>query len=356
MIKEKQLTAMMINAIAVKMLMTFPRSLFENCGNSVWLAVILSTVAVYGMVWIIGRMYTSDKSLVGLSEQLGGKGLKIAVGTAVFIILSLNLVSVLRIFPEIIRLVLLQQTYTEVIGLAFLAVIVIGAACGIEAIARVHSFFIPIAAGAFGVFLLMLIPNLSISKLFPILGKGISSLFLKGSSAISVFNDILLMNILIPYTNLGVNYKKAGLRSVIFGGICCLLIVLFYGMIYVYPTSAELLIPVYQLERVINLGDFFSRLEALFQFIWSISILLYAIMYICTLSLLWKETFDLSHSKPLIVPITLLLASLAALPRSVNGMIEIERIIAKWNYIPSFLIILIIGIVSCETFMGKDKK
>ena len=77
-------------------------------------------------------------------------------------------------------------------------------------------------------------------------------------------------------------------------------------------------------------------------------------MYVCVLSLVWKETFDLSHSKPLISPIIVFMAGIATIPVSLDKMIEIERIIAQWNFIPALLIPLIVagiyGIVSHETF------
>ena len=354
MITRKQLTAMMINAIVVKMLITFPRALFEFCGNAAWMTMVYAPIVAFCLFWVTKKLYISEKSVIGKAEQLGGKWLKIVVGLLVFVVLSLNILSVVRIFPEIIRLVLLQSTFVEIIALAFIFVIILGALCGIDSIARVHEFFLPVAGIAFVAFLLMLIPNLNPENLFPIFGEGIYNITVKGSVSLAVFNDLLLLNVLIPYTKTSEIYAKAGMRAIITGGIYCFFVILFYAMSYAYPSSTKLIIPIYQLERVINLGDFFSRLESIFQFIWSISILLYTIMYVCVLSLVWKETFDLSHSKPLISPIIVFIAGIATIPVSLDKMIEIERIIAQWNFIPALLIPLIVagiyGIVSHETF------
>ncbi len=355
MITRKQLTAMMINAIVVKMLITFPTALFEYCGNAAWLAVIYATAVAYGLFCVIRRVHITKASVIGVAEKIGGLPLKIAVGTAVFLVLSLNILSIIRTFPEIIRLVLLQKTYVEIIGTVFVLAIIFGASCGIEAIARVHEFFLPVAGVVLFAFIIMLLPDFEPKNILPFFGEGIYDILTKGSSCMYVFTDVLALNILIPYTKDLDSYKKSGSRAIIIGGACCFLILLAYGMCYVYPASANFIIPVYQLERLINLSDFFSRLEALFQFIWSISILLYTVMHITVLSKVWKETFNLRHSKPLIAPISIMLVGAAIIPKALDNMIRWERWIAAWIFIPAFLIPVIIGIVSRETIRKKTR-
>ena len=164
-----------------------------------------------------------------------------------------------------------------------------------------------------------------------------------GLSTLSIFSDLLMLNILIPFAKDPDDWKGAGNKSIIIGGICASLIFLAYGMCYAYPASSEFIVPIYQLERLINLSDFFSRLETVFQFIWSISILLYSSMYLAVLGETWRESFGLHHVKPLCAPITLTLIGVALIPDSLNDAIFWDGLINRWVYIPAFAIPIIIG-------------
>ncbi|MDD6762743.1 MAG: GerAB/ArcD/ProY family transporter [Clostridiales bacterium] len=346
MLSKKQLVAITINAITVKMLITYPRALFVLCGNAAWINVIYCTLAAVLIFFVNRLVYKYDYNVIELAEMTGGKFLKIITGIVVFIVLGLNFFSILRIFPEMIRLVLLQNTYLEVIVLSFVAALVIGAYCGIEAIGRAHTIFIPLAGIVFTIFIVLLIPSFKIENIFPILGNGPYNIFIKGISSLSIFSDLLMLNILIPHMKNVEYYRSAGNKSVWIGGAFVFLIVVAYSMSYVYPVSANFLAPVYQLERLINLSDFFSRFEAVFQFIWSVSILLYGSLYLEVLSEVWKESFGLKFSKPLIIPIITVLTGAILLPNSLNNMIIWEYIINKWIYIPALAIPIIIAVTA----------
>ncbi len=345
MLTNKQLSSITINAILVKMIMTFPRDLFTYCANAAWLGAIYATAVALGLFSITKKLYRTRDNVISAADKVGGAPLRIITGLLVFIVLAINFVDIIRVFPEIIRLVLLQKTYVEIIGTVFIFTIILGAWCGIESIARVHRIFLPIASIVFIAFIICLLGDFHAQNLLPIFGKGIKPIFIEGLRSVSLFADLLLLNILIPYMKETEAFRKAGTKSILIGGGCSIVIFLAYGLCYVYPASSEFIVPIYQLERLVNLSDFFSRLEALFQFIWSISILLYSTLYLAVLAEVWRESFDLKHTKPLVAPIIIMLAGVCSLPTSLNDMIYYEGIINKWLYVPAFLIPIVIGIM-----------
>ena len=343
---KKQLTLITANAITVKMLMTYPRAFILISGNAAWIISLYCTLIAAALFMLIRRFYGINKNVIEIADDTGGAWLRIVTGIAVFVLMALNLMSLIRIFPEIIKLVLLQKTYVELIGLAFLAVLVLGARCGIESIGRVHGIFIPIAGVIFLIFILLLIPEFNTEAAAPILGKGVFSVFGEGISGLSLFSDLLLLNLLLPHSENLDAYKKSGTKGIIFGGLCASVIVGAYCLSYVYPVSEIFYIPVYQLERLINLSSFFSRFEAVFQFIWTISIMLYGSLYFAVLADVWKLTFRLKESAPLLSPIAVLLVGAAMFSKSMSDMVDVEFSIMKWIYIPALFIPLIFGIVS----------
>ncbi len=346
MLTKKQLSTIMINAITVKMLMTYPHELVSICGNAAWINMIYCVLLALLLFVLTCTVYKSNCNVIDLSYKMGGRLLRMVVGSAVIVVMGLNILSLVRIFPEIIRLVLLQRTYVEIVGTVFMVALIIGARNGIEAIARVHAVFIPIAGIVFAVFIAMLIPSFKLDNIFPIFGKGYFNMFVKGISGISVFSDLLLLNILLSRCDNFEEYKQTGIKAVLISGVSVVMIVSAYCLSYEYPASLKYIAPVYQLERLIYLSNFFSRFEAFFQFVWTISIMLYGSLYLSVIAEVWKTSFDLKSSKPLIMAIAASLIGIAVSPASLNDMIRWESIINKWIFIPAFAIPILIGIAA----------
>lgn len=359
MLSRKQVTLITINATVAKMLLTYPQVFFELCGNAAWISAVFCMVLAIILFGFIRITYISKYNVIELAYRIGGRYARGIVGVAVFSILCANVFSIMRIFPEIVRIVLLQGTYVEAIGIVFVATLILGAMSGLSAIGRVHELFVPIAGVIFAFFIILLLPSYRIDNIFPVFGTGIYNVFVKGISVLSIFADLLMLNILIPKTESLSVYKKSGTKAIIIGGICIIMILISYGFAYTYPASTKFIAPVYQLERLIHLTNFFSRFEAIFHFVWSVSILLYGSLYISMLALTWQMTFGLKHHKPLIVPITAILAGASVVPASLADMINIEVFINKWIYIPAFAIPIIVSLiyktknVSRETSEGK---
>ena len=335
---------MLINAVTAKMLITFPHNIIVVCKNAAWISsiyIVLLAALLFGLICMV---YSSDKNVIELAEKYGGKPLRTFTGLAVFAVLFLNFFSQIRIFPEAIRLVLLQTSYVELIGLLLAVGLVLGAYCGLGAVARLQELFLPIAGIVFALFILFLIPTVTNDNIFPLLGDGAQSLFIDNISFLSVFTDLLLLNLLLPYMENAKDYKRSGFKVIAIGGAVIVIIVTTYCLSYPYPVTEKYLMPVYQLERLIRLGNFFSRLEAVFQFIWSISILLYGSLYIFMMSEVWRSGFGLKQSQPLILPVTAIMIGASVIPDSLAGMVNWETQINKWLYIPAFAIPLIFGI------------
>lgn len=355
MLTKKQLSAITINAIVVKMLITFPHSVIEICKNAAWISAAYCAIIAFLLFTAICRVYFSDRNVIGIAERLGGAPMRIVVGIMVFAALFANFFTFVRIFPEVIRLVLLQTTYVELIGLLFAVGVLLGAYCGIEAVARISELTLAGNGIVFLVFIVMLIPTMKIENALPILGGGAYALFIQNIPFVSVFSDLLLLNLLMPHMQNSFDYRRAGMRAVILGGFCAVLIVAAYCFSYVYPVTENYLMPVYQLERLIHLGNFFSRLEAVFQLVWSVSILLYASLYLAVMADVWKETFGLRESKPLLPAIMAAVVGAAFIPSDLLMAVAAETVVNRWLFIPAFALPLFLGTAD-KMFHVKQSK
>ncbi len=343
MLQRKKITSLIINAIVVKMLLTYPRNIILNSGNAAWIQVLYNIIVILLIFTLTASLYKSKKNIIDVAELCGGKTLKIIVGIITGAVLTVNYIPILKDFPETIQVILLQDIRLDIIMVVFVTISIIGAYMGIESIATVHYLFLPIAGIVMLSFLLLLIPYYDLDNLFPILGNGTKSIMLNGMNSISVFSDIILLNLLLPYMENYGEMKTIGFRSIIIGGAVTVFIMLSYCAVYPYPQSESFVFPVYQLTRVIHLSSFFSRFETFLQFIWSILMLLYSSFYLYIISSVWQTTFNLKFNKPLIVPIAICIFGLAA---SQGPIIDSSNLFNIINYIAypfAFLLPVIFG-------------
>lgn len=317
----KETTMILINLICVKLFFTFPQRLIVNSGNAAWLQMIYVSVLMLVVFAFTVKAYKHcpGKNILTLSEQTGGKTLKAIVGTAVIFVLFVNLASIMRSYPDMVKMVLLPETPPEMIILIYAFAVGLAAYFGIEATARIHAVFIPVMLVIMLVFCVLLLPHVKLYNLFPIFGNGSVKLFGDGISALELFDDILVLNLLLPYIKNADNAKKSGFYAILIGGTASCILVLLYGLIYPYPSSEKFIIPIYQLTRLVGIGDFFQRFEAFFEFVWSIAVLLYSTLYLCVICMVFCESYNLPDEKPVILPAIALITVLSASPEKVTA-------------------------------------
>lgn len=354
-IENKELTCILINIITVKMLFSFPRTLVLNSANSAWIQMAFMSLISCVAFWFIIFLYRKAemKSLMELSNEIGGRGLKIVVGLLLTGVLLFNSSLTMRALPESIKTVLLPLTPMSLLIFILGIVIAIGAYMGIFSIARIHAIYIPLSIVFLAIFFILLFPDAEITNLFPVLGKGTYNIFVDGLSSVSIFSDVIVLFVLLPFCGSYDRVKKASHKALIISSVINILIVLFYNLVYSYPSSKEFMLPVYQMTRLIKIGDFFQRLEALFEFVWSFAVLLYSSLYLFVLCYIWKETFDLEYYKPLILPFSIIMCATAYLPSSTVKMSGIQNITSLISIPVSF--VLPIVIVSIYTKKRKGQ-
>ena len=87
-----------------------------------------------------------------------------------------------------------------------------------------------------------------------------------------------------------------------------------------------MLLPVYQLSKMIRAGEYFQRFEAFFEFIWEISQLLYSSIYIFIIAETLTKAFDLKDRNAVSYGIIAIITLIASEPISIAEVLEISRI------------------------------
>ncbi len=350
-LKSREMASILINLITVKMLFTYPRYIVERCQNGGWLSVLIYLAVAFGVFYITQMLYlkTGRTSIINQAEVIGGKPLKIITGIFVVTLLMLNIAPMVRAFPEAIKTALLQNTPMLVIIALLTVGVAAGAQFGIEALGRTASVFLPVAGVFLLAFFIMLAPHYEVTNLFPF---SFADIIIKGASSLSIFADIFVLSLLQPYAEDMTAVKKSGLTALIIGGGVGFLIVLAYCLVYPYPVSARFIVPLYQLTRLVKIGTYFQRLEAIFEFIWSISILIYTSIYLFIMSDTLKQSFGLRHHKPLVFPLLIILLRLVFWEESYTEAIRSNYVNSAVLYPVFYILPLFLGLI----YLAKKRR
>jgi hypothetical protein len=208
--------------------------------------------------------------------------------------------------------------------LFFIAGMVIGSFLGLESIVRYHAILVPIIATAYLLILIGSIKLMDTSNIYPILGTGPYDIFGKGFFRVSVFGELLLLFLIVPYTGSYKNAKRIGYTVIAFSSVFFIVGSLTYILSFPYPSNLEPFLPMYQMARLITYGRFFQRIESVFVFIWATAALMYLTVNFYFMVYVLSRIFDMKYLRPLILPCAILVFSAAFIPPNLISVLNVE--------------------------------
>ncbi len=343
-LKSREVTSILVVVLTVKMLFTYPRFLVERCQNGAWLSALIYLGGAVLIFWVTQKLYlkTGRTSVISQAEAVGGKLFRGIVGVFSLAVMMASIAPMVRAFPEAIKTVLLQNTDMLIIVAVLAVGAYFGAYFGIEALGRIASVFLPVVAFFITAFFVLLTPYFKLTNLFPFSFWEVS---IGNTSAFSLYSDIFVLNFLLPYIQDMKTVRKSGYIALTIAGITGTLIVLTYCLVYPYPSSSRFIVPLYQLARMVKIGTYFQRLESIFEFVWSISILIYCSLYLSVMCDIFKKSFGLTDYKPLIMPVLVILLRLVFWEESYTGALRSDFVASNILYPIMYILPLFVGVL-----------
>ncbi len=339
-IDMRQAAVMAQILIAAKIFVTLPRVMAQRAGTAGWIVILIGGVVAWIGLFFITRLSLRfpKYSLVEASEVLLGPILGRLVGL-VFISYFLYLTSILlREFTETFKTAILPETPPSVLALVMLSILMYGTYCGIEALARASELLFPFIAASFFAALLVW-PNVHMGFLRPFLGPGTLVLLKNGLFSAAIYGEILFLAMIFPFLRQKGDAFRAGTIGIGFSAVILASLTALGIMVFSARGLSELPFPLLTMVRLVNLGRFLQRIEALYVFIWfftgalKLSIAFY-VTVLGTAQLLKLEDF-----KPLIWSYGVLVLSLSFIPRNLSESFAFEvDILRKYGSIATFLL------------------
>jgi len=345
-IKQKELTTLMIDVICIKLLLTFPKGMVMQSGTGAWLQMIFVTVLSYIIFKISVMFYKKcgNKNIIELSGEIGGRVFKGIVSIAVFLVLCSNIWIVTSEIPESIKLFLLPDMPVGIMTALLIFTAAVGAYMGIWALCNFIAILAIPAIISVAVFVLSIMGEMDFCNISPVLGKGIGSI-IGGWSGISVFCDIILINLFLPYYKDIDEAEKSGNKAIIISGCIGLIITVVYTLIYPYPLSEQIFMPMYRMARGVDIGGVFRQAESILAFIICITAFTAISAYSFAIGDVLKQGLELKSEKPLLLPSAVFAAAGMIFELNTMEILKSERFMAENVSIISFLLPAVISVI-----------
>lgn len=333
--------AFIVIVILNHIVLNLPKNILQSCASSSIINVIYITILAFIFLFFVFKLFKNFKNLdiLDVSEFLGGKVLKCIIGVlfiAFFIITSSTL---LRNFTQILHLTYFAKASSALIIICFLFVSVIANKAGGNAVVRCNLIIFPLSLISLLITFFCITPRLIPEKIFPLLGNGINATFLNGASNIFAFSGISYIYFLMPLLKNQKSFNRIG-----YIGIGISAFYLFLSIASLLLSLSDVLViselsPMYLLIRAAEFGRFFQRPDALFIFIWILSLMAYLSTIIFILTLVFKKISKINDSKAMIYCFSSIMFVLALIPGDMSIVRFFEDVIFKY-----FTLILVFGI------------
>lgn len=304
---------------------TSPAMVMKGVGTAGWYMTLISAVTAtvaFTPLYILLKRFPG-KNIMEIYDIVLGKVIGSLFSFSLLLIVILTAAANIREFTEVMIVYIFPLSPPSYIIVLLLIIVVLAAYLGLEPIARVSRLFGGMLLFGLLSILILAAKNYDIHHLFPIFGYGIGTTLSNGVLRSSAYGEITIVAVIAGSLQGITHIKKTGYISLLLSGTIISLTILSFTLSFPYYTGREITAPMYLMTTLINYGGFFQRLEAIFLYIWSISMAISSSALIYIVLMIYSYMFNIQDKKPLIFPLSIILYCLIMLPESMGALITI---------------------------------
>jgi len=329
-----------------RIFLPYPRLLVDIGGPAVWMMPLGGLAAALTGIYLMSLVLKKSpgSTIIEITEQAFGPFIGMAVNILVtFQILVVIGAVFIREFSEAMLTITLRYAPISLIDAAFLAMGLLGAYLGVEALARTARLTYLYVLGGLSILIFSLIPFWNFHNMLPFFGNGPKEVFLMGTYSTAGIAEIIIAGVIVQAMGGAKIFAGIGYRAMLLGFGILFLSLTTLVLTYSWPVSEEFTLPFLRLARTIYLGRFFQRPEAIFILVWGIvgAIKIALLLYTAAVSL--ARSLKLPEYRPLIWPLGLAMFILSLLPLDMPSVIEVDAVyIRSAILLPDYLLPLLI--------------
>lgn len=324
--------ALIVVVMINQVLLGSAKNIIITTASSAWLNTIFIILIGLALVFIITRLFKNFSSLdiIDISEYIGGKFLKTAVCiiSITFFLVSAGLI--LHHICDCLEIIYFSNINRLFLQLIFLVGAVICAKKGITAICKTNLIFIALLIIPMIILWCALIFDMEIQRLFPILGYGFNNTFFGNITNVYAFSGLLFLFFIMPFLNNTTTFSKIGFVGFIISSLYLFFTVLSLLLAFPFAGITEELLSIYLLSRVVSIGSFLERLDAIYVFLWILSSFSYLSILIFFVCNTFKKMANLKNINGIIFAVMLLIFSGGLLVKNVADFRFLQFSIFKY--------------------------
>ena len=351
--------AMLTIMMTSRIFLGLPRLMAIIGGTASWLVVTLAAMgALLGYLVLdalLARFPGLD--LIQISRRLIG-WLTPLFGLLFFLFFLAVTALVTRQFAETFVVGILPRTPIGVIGGLLLVLLVLASYLGLETISRLAILYAPYLLLFLLLVYALVLPNASLLNLAPVWGKGLPKIILPSLGKSSVYADLVLLGFFAPSLREPSRRRAVGLSALGATFLIFILTAVVFTLVFDYPGTTQVYFPLFQLARLVSIGEFFQRVEAVFIFLWFFAavIAMSAAFYAC--AYIFCRVFSLTTHRPLLFPLAVLVYSLSLLPDSFAEAARLDGdVLRMYGWLPAFLLpAFLFGVAIIRRRKGTEQR
>lgn len=356
-----QLTILGMLVLIGDMALVYPAAMAYGARQDAWIAGLLGILLglIVIQIMIATSKIDTSKTIIELSLDVFGKwiGSIVAISYLFFFIIAAS--TYVREMEDFLCTQIYEDTPGDVIRAMAIILLTYGVRKGIDTIGRASQVFFPFFVLFLGCLIFLLLPQVSLERIYPILDTPVPD-FLH-TTMIGIFypfGEMCVFLMILPFVKKQKNSNRNLLISIAIGGIG-LNLILFLSLTVLGPyMSAHQFYATYILARVINIGSFLQRLEALVAATWIISTYFKTALFYYAFVLGLAQLLKLKSYKYLIIPVGFLLFGLSQLvaPNIIFLIKGIPNSWVDWDITHSLIFPLLLIMVNKIRKNRKQKK
>lgn len=332
----KEFIALVTIYSSTNVFLSYPQILAVQVGPAAWMVPLLTMIAVLAIWIVLGPMLAKLHGSV-----LEDNSKKVTIYTRILSIIGVmyfvtNTTSEMRQFTETILVTVLPRSPISFIAIPFLLTIIYFVYKGLEGMTRAAWLLGTWFLGTTLVFLLLTYNFMHLWYLQPILGKGIPQLLSSSGAFLSAFNNVLLLTFMAPFLRDKKQIVAGGVASIVAVAVIYSVVSLFYILTFPITSAEKSPFPVYELARLVYVGRFFQRAEAIFVFIWVANAVIKMAVGLFAATYLYASAFRMPVYRPMVIPMAILVYTLSFIPDNYLQVYKFDsEIFLRWSWIVS---------------------
>ncbi|ARU62353.1 hypothetical protein CBW65_16325 [Tumebacillus avium] len=350
-----ELLSLCVLASVADAALIYPQQLVLFGLSAGWMIPLVSMLICLATWAVIGPMLVKagpKGDLISLSKRYLGP-LQLPVLLIIALYLLIDVTALTRGFAEAVITTVLPRSPISFISIPFLLAVLYYAYQGVEGLSRVSWLVMPGTLLSFLGLLLLNANWFSYEYLFPLWGSGPVKIGIGGVLFTSVFLHLLILMVLGTRLRDRRDMVKIGYWSIVLTALMYALITFVFILAFSPDGAMRSPFPMYQLGRLIYIGRFFQRLEALFVFVWVTLALIKTSVSLWMICYLTASAFRMPVYRPLVFPIGLIIYALMFYPPGFAELIEWNnKYILTWGWV----IVILLPVLLTYYFRMRQRK